>query len=353
MLPGTPEYKQLSIDELQFDPTNPRLAERVGPNATQAQIRGLLLGEMEARDLVPSLIANGYLPYEPLIVKPHPNGRYVVLEGNRRLAAVQAMRDSDDEVEVRAFLEKRLGTLPCLIFTGDERQELSYLGLRHISKTKDWSAAAKSAFVERVLRSGVSLKEAARLTNTSSNALRQMLLVRRLFERAGQLGIDLPLSRAEGEMVFWHLGDAVRRTNTREYLEMEEDSDPLQAPSINEQRFERLISWVYGNPKTRQPRLITSIRDIPDLDACLGHERSTEALEAGASIRDALEEARAAGAKVSAHLGRARDSVGRATGALSDVEVEGVNEIRSARGALSKALEDFDLLLRNKYDEKA
>ena len=182
------------IDDLRFDSSNPRIAEIAGESPTQARIRDLLLGgDMQARELVPSFMENGYLPYEPLIVRPAKGGKYVILEGNRRLAALLSMRDSEDRDEKRAFTQHGLDRAPCLVFRGDESQELAYLGLRHLSKTKDWTASAKAAFVERVLRSGRTLKEAGRLTNTTPTNLRLLLLTRRLFERAGDLGLDLPL----------------------------------------------------------------------------------------------------------------------------------------------------------------
>jgi len=339
---------RIAIDRLLFDESNPRIIKRLGPKPTQEQIRDFLIGEMEARELVVSFMANGHLPYEPLIVRRPHRGRHAVLDGSRRLAALRSMRDSSDERERQAFTEKRLGEVPCLVFQVNAEQELAYLGLRHLSKTKDWSAAAKAAFAERMLREGVLLANAARFTNTNRSALHQMLLMRRMFERAGQLGIDLPSSTAEGEIAFWQLGDAIRRANTKQYLELVERENPLEEPDINEERFERLVGWIYGNAKTRQTKLIRTIRDIPELDRCLGHPKSTTALEEGGSLEEATEELLAAGAKVSTHLARAKGFVQRATGALSDVGRDGLQEVRQARSELDNAIGAFDAALTNR-----
>src|SRR5882672_7757444 len=87
----------LDISSLEFDPENPRTVERLGLDASQGQIEEFLLGgEMKARELIPSFVENGYIPYEPLIVKRGKRmGSYVVVEGNRRLAALRSMRNSD------------------------------------------------------------------------------------------------------------------------------------------------------------------------------------------------------------------------------------------------------------------
>src|SRR5258706_460112 len=123
-LEGKPQ--SIHINKLEFDPENPRTVERLGRKASQGQIEEFFLGgEMKARDLVPSFITNGYIPYEPLIVKTRkPSGNFVVVEGNRRLAALRWMKNSTDAEEKSAFAEHELSLIPCLIFEGDERQLL-------------------------------------------------------------------------------------------------------------------------------------------------------------------------------------------------------------------------------------
>lgn len=308
------EVRPLPLDSLRYDPKNPRIVEQIGENPTQPQIQALLLGdEMKARELVPSFIENGYIPCEPLIVRPF-RGEHIVIEGNRRLAALRSMVESDEPEERQAVERFGLTNPPCLLFEGDEKQLLAYLGLRHLSKTKDWGTSAKAAFVERVLRAGFDLPNAGRLTNVTTSALRLMLLTRRLFVEANELGLDLTSAGAEGETIFWHLGDAIRRTNTKKYLSLEENANPLNAPSYDQSKFENLIAWLYGNSKTRQMRIIGSIRDIASLDQCLGNERARRALENGANIEEAKAELEAAGATIAGHIERAQRSIERATG---------------------------------------
>lgn len=342
------EPQRILLSQLEFDVENPRVVERLGDRPTQDQVKHLLLtSEMKARDLVPSFMENGYIPYEPMIVRPKGDG-YVVVEGNRRLAALQSMQAAEDPREKEAFARHRLAEVPCLIFKGDNKQLLAYLGLRHLSKTKDWSTSAKGAFVERVLLAGLDLKEASRITNTTTHALRQILLTRRLFERAGALGIELPSSGADSETFFWHLGDAVRRSRTKQYLRLSENPDPMRPPEVDETRFEHLIGWLYGNPKTQQQRVIRSIRDIGDLDLCLGDERAVAALENGATLAESKEELEAAGATIAAHLERAKRSVQRATRNISDLEEHGVSQVSEALHQLQAAVEQFEASLEHR-----
>jgi len=61
--------KDLAPSQLDFDATNPRLGgDR--KRLTQAHIQKILEAEEHlALELVPSLVANGFIPYEPLIVR--------------------------------------------------------------------------------------------------------------------------------------------------------------------------------------------------------------------------------------------------------------------------------------------
>jgi hypothetical protein len=345
-----PLNEPLRLDRLRFDLQNPRIFERLGPKATQDEIQSLLVtGDMKALELVPSFIENGYIPYEPLIVR-RVRDYFVVLEGNRRLAALRSMQRSQDAEEIAAFKKYKLNEVPCTVFEGGDRQLLAYLGLRHLSKTKDWSPSAKGSFVERVLKAGMDLREAGRLTNTSVNGLRQILLTRRLFETAGSLGLDLPRSGAEGETTFWHLGDAIRRTRTKEYLGLQENPNPLKAPTFDETKFEHLIGWLYGNTKTRQQRVIESIRDIGYLDSCLGNKRATERLEEGSSLAEAREELEAAGAAVSGHIGKAKRSIQRAMSGISDVDKDGLQQVKDATKELDEATVQFANALKTREE---
>src|SRR5579859_7091534 len=87
-----PEFTDVPVEELEFDPENPRLGG-VGLRKKQSEIQKYLEGPPHyALELVDSMIENGFLPYEPLVVR-QKNDKLVVIEGNRRLAAVRAILD--------------------------------------------------------------------------------------------------------------------------------------------------------------------------------------------------------------------------------------------------------------------
>lgn len=108
-------------------------------------------------ELVESYLANGYFPNEPVLVLPRGN-RYVVVEGNRRTAALMRLLGTkvaedadlvfeldDDDGDRRAKMSE-LSTIPAVAL--ENREEVhAYLGFRHISGLKTWGAEAKARYL--------------------------------------------------------------------------------------------------------------------------------------------------------------------------------------------------------------
>src|SRR5438105_6121127 len=79
---STGQLQRIALEKLRFDPENPRVVEQLGERSSQTDIEKLLLdGPMNARELIPSFVTNGFIPYEPLIVKPE-GSHFIVVEGN-------------------------------------------------------------------------------------------------------------------------------------------------------------------------------------------------------------------------------------------------------------------------------
>ena len=75
---------------LQFDPRNPRLPDSATPSESEAI--EALVAEADVNELVQSITHSGWLDYEPMIVLREG---MVVLEGNRRLAALRLIAHPD------------------------------------------------------------------------------------------------------------------------------------------------------------------------------------------------------------------------------------------------------------------
>ena len=83
--------KRLSVASLHLDDKNPRLGRETSSRAPRDIIQ-YLFDHDKALELAESIAYRGYFPNEPLLAITD-NGRHVIVEGNRRLAALKALRE--------------------------------------------------------------------------------------------------------------------------------------------------------------------------------------------------------------------------------------------------------------------
>ena len=85
------EVEWAELGKLRLDPRNPRLKEGL-ENASQPELLAELAREYELQDLGRSIADNGYFSEEPLVaIKDRSGKSWTIVEGNRRLAALQLL----------------------------------------------------------------------------------------------------------------------------------------------------------------------------------------------------------------------------------------------------------------------
>jgi hypothetical protein len=151
--------------DLLIDEVNPRLSE---PNVGQREAQRALARELQRKVqiLAKDIVEYGLNPLELPVVTANGDGRYVVLEGNRRLGALKALENPDtlaDAVspgilkEIRK-LSKRyndapIDFVPCLVVT--DRDEITHwLELKHTGEMEGagivrWGPDESSRFKSR------------------------------------------------------------------------------------------------------------------------------------------------------------------------------------------------------------
>jgi hypothetical protein len=147
----------IRTEDLLLDPLNPRLAEfGIAPSALQFDLLKTLWDEMAVAEVAMSIAYSGYFQHEPLFVERDGHNKFVVIEGNRRLAAVQLLLDADlrrklkatDLPEIDAAAKQKLRYLPCIVTT---RKEIwRYLGFKHVNGPATWGSYAKAQYIAHV-----------------------------------------------------------------------------------------------------------------------------------------------------------------------------------------------------------
>jgi hypothetical protein len=142
----------VQVTELMFDTENPRLPESLH-HASQSTVFDYLYDNAALDELAESMLDNGFFPHEPLIVLPaDQNQQHIVVEGNRRLAALMLLHRLPaagerelPETPTREQLQ-RLTRIPVVVVSSRDDVK-SFLGYRHISGLKPWKPEAKARYI--------------------------------------------------------------------------------------------------------------------------------------------------------------------------------------------------------------
>jgi hypothetical protein len=246
----------------------------------QKQIQEYLEGPPHyALDLVGSIVENGFLPYEPLIVRQHGD-TYIVIEGNRRLAAVQSILRNRDKYPPDK--SERLNQIPVLIFAGGTEESTAeeierYLGVKHLFGFRDWPPESKAIFLDKRVRSKKDLDEALKELNIKRGEAARYLIPYRLTKAAKEI-----FQRINKED-FWSLAESFGRSKIRGYIQLDVDRRTLRIKYFDHAKLRHLASFLYG-----KRRRITDTRQLSNLSKALGSPEASKRLEKGSGLDEAL-----------------------------------------------------------------
>lgn len=172
---------RLRWDQIYLDPNNPRLAgisdgvrvedEHIADDDVQETIAGRLR-EVGYVDIAEKIKKLGFLPIDRIVVRPVRNEveKYVVLEGNRRIAALRSIRGNPVvSATLPANVRGSLDDIDVLVYDGDDA-DIAWLiqGVRHIESIKEWGPFQQARFlVDLQQRRGIPIKELAAVAGVS------------------------------------------------------------------------------------------------------------------------------------------------------------------------------------------
>jgi hypothetical protein len=272
------KYRNVAVEKLRFDPENPRLGGEA-KGKTQEEIQEYLAGSPHyALNLVGSILENGFLPYEPLIVR-EKGGKFIVIEGNRRLAAVQAIRSEPDKYPLE--IRKRLEEIPVLVFssgaqTGDSEEVLRYLGVKHLFGFRDWPPLSKAMFLDKRVRSKRSLAEVLKELNITRQEAARYLIPYRLTRAARRIFKHVNMED------FWSLAESFGRRNIRLYIQLDVDRRTMRIKYFDPVKLRYLSKFLYG-----KKRRVTDTRQLSALSRVLSSADAAKRLERGATLEEA------------------------------------------------------------------
>jgi hypothetical protein len=278
---------------LLFDARNPRLVEAGAP-ASQKEILLVLWREFAVDEIALSIAANGYFQHEPLFAT-RDKGQLVVIEGNRRLAAVKLLLDDTLRKEVGATdlpkvdqeAKQRLHKLPVIICDRDEIWQ--YVGFKHVNGPQQWQSYSKAEYIAWVHNTlGVPLDKIAEKIGDQHSTVKRFYRALMVFEQAEQIGVFEKKDRTKKHFSFSHLYTGLDYPGIQQFIGLSREKSYKQnpVPKNKANNLGDLLVWLYGSEsRQKQPVVISQNPDLRILDEVLLTRNGTAALRRGMPLR--------------------------------------------------------------------
>jgi hypothetical protein len=326
-----------SADDLHFDRANPRLAEYgISESTKEEEILVILWEAMDVRELVQSIAASGYFEHEPLIVAEE-EGRNVVIEGNRRLAAVKVLRNhkiaQKNGWEIPSIAEHArdgLALLPCILSTREGAWR--YLGFKHVNGPAKWSSYAKAKYIADVHNVyNVPLSDIANQIGDGHQTVQRLFRGLMVLEQAERENVYDREDRFRTRLAFSHLYTGLTYDGISSFIDIkgadQESQDPVPKNKLKE--LGELCVWLYGSKKENRPPVVESQNpDLRRLNSILENREAVAALRADAELPKAFE------------ISRPPSSV------FEEALLTAKRELTTARAYLTTGYDGSDALLR-------
>jgi hypothetical protein len=304
------EPVRVAVGQLLLDAENPRLPESV-QGEPQSEILLHLQQTAVLDEIARSMVENGYFEHEPMLVMAAEDGEgWIVLEGNRRLAALIILLQlpPSEEADVRFDLgfdpepdgwRERLQEVPC--FEVADRSEVRrYTGYRHIGGIKAWSAQAKARYLFEEANAAEAQGEenpflhVARRVGSNSQGVRNAIFAYVVLIRAREdYGVETG-HVMEKRFGVWQR--ALNSNDLREFIGIHwprrfEEVEPALA-ELEPQRIEEVLRDL--TPQNGSPPLVADSRDVTVYGQALQNEMAYNAMRRYSNLeiaRQIVEEA--------------------------------------------------------------
>lgn len=304
------EIKNVSLNDLLLDPENPRLPESVARD--QQSMLDHIAETTAIEELMEAIAENDFFLGEPVIVVPAKDqkGKFIVVEGNRRLTAVKLLNDpslcASPGVRMRAIAGEakyKPVTLP-VVERGTRNEVLPYLGFRHITGVKQWEPLAKARYIEQLfaltdskLQAKIRYANVARAIGSRRDHIKRnldALAVYKVIEEADFYEIDklndqsikfAVLSTAIADERIGYFVGTHSKDADGEYI----SADPIvNGASLNKKCISELTHWFYERDKKGTTRVGES-RNLREFSAIVSNPQALAAFRAGSPLNEAYQ----------------------------------------------------------------
>ena len=182
------QEKELELDNIFLDPNNPRFAEKgrviTEDRIIEQKVQEVCMdniSEYDTDELIDSIKTIGFLTIDKVVVRPIKNSvnNYVVVEGNRRIAALKKIKEEylNGEIKLRDDILKSILKFNVLVYTGRE-ESIAWIiqGIRHISGVKNWRPYQQVKLLSELIeKKNIEVSEAAKAIGIGSTTATRLI----------------------------------------------------------------------------------------------------------------------------------------------------------------------------------
>ena len=249
------ELQYARLDNFYLDTKNPRLGRfQSNRNLSQEEVLDLMRNWV-LDELAGSYLENGFWQHEALlVVKEELCGkeRLVVVEGNRRLAALiylcRAVNGNPVSkkwgllVENREVSRELFDRVPYIQVETRETIE-AFQGFRHMTGIKNWYPLEKTRYIGRLIDDhGMTYKEVALKIGSYTSTVRHHYISYRLVLQIESILEGFSFEDADSQFsTLYHL---LRKGTVQEYLNIDSSADPHEAQTpVPKKRLDALAHF--------------------------------------------------------------------------------------------------------------
>ena len=185
---------------------------------------------MAVDELAMSISSSGYFAYEPVFVMTEGD-KDIVIEGNRRLAAVKILLDEHirkrlkitDLPSISPELRQQLQTLP--VIRTDRESIWQYIGFKHVNGPAKWGSYAKAQYIAEVRKKfGVSLEKIAEQIGDRNRTVQRLYRAMMVIRQAEEAKVFLRENRYKASFSFSHLYTGLDYDGFKRFLDLTDES---------------------------------------------------------------------------------------------------------------------------------
>ena len=274
---------EIAISSLYLDPNNPRYVDgnsrpisedHVQEDKVQDKAKSRMLnGPHDVSQLRNSIENIGFLRVDRLVAVELPQkDKFMVVEGNRRLAALKSLIEMDDarEVDLTPEIRASVEVVPVLVIDGEDKELRDHTarilqGVRHVASVKPWGPYQEAQLIALMLNEGKIISEIKSVLGLSAQRIN---ILRRSFYALEQMRQDAEYSDDAKPGLFSHFDEALKKPEIRTWLGWDDD----QNICTSQEHRQLFYGWCIGivdENGTRQERKIVDAKDSRRLPALI------------------------------------------------------------------------------------